>query len=144
MRGATPVYLSLVSVGFNFNPRTPCGVRPSVFSSGFHIPHFNPRTPCGVRHLQDDDVRDGQEISIHAPHAGCDAGKTMREIIVSLFQSTHPMRGATWRRHSRPHRQRHFNPRTPCGVRLAFSTRLARIREFQSTHPMRGATLGSQ
>ena len=79
--------------------------------------HFNPRTPCGVRHLHHDTQRrtrrfqsthplrgatdlrgclvtsDG--ISIHAPLAGCDE----REVFA-------------------PARGKHFNPRTPCGVRL--------------------------
>ena len=70
-----------------------------------------------------------------------------------VFQSTHPMRGATRRRHQRclgreisihaPHAgcERNFNPRTPCGVRRAGRRRPARAATFQSTHPMRGATV---
>ena len=58
-------------------------------------------------------------ISIHAPHAGCDdtfppTGTTL----VVLFQSTHPMRGAT-----------------------ELDDNGAVKIPFQSTHPMRGATL---
>ena len=34
----------------------------------------------------------------------------------------------------------HFNPRTPCGVRLAYSIRSTENTIFQSTHPLRGAT----
>ena len=34
----------------NFNPRTPCGVRLLLLSSGCLPSYFNPRTPCGVRH----------------------------------------------------------------------------------------------
>ena len=34
-------------------------------------------------------------ISIHAPHAGCDTCPLSCTSVVSLFQSTHPMRGAT-------------------------------------------------
>ena len=34
----------------NFNPRTPCGVRPCGCERGGEMcGHFNPRTPCGVR-----------------------------------------------------------------------------------------------
>ena len=35
----------------------------------------------------------------------------------------------------------HFNPRTPCGVRLRSWSRYCASSKFQSTHPLRGATL---
>ena len=58
-----------------------------------------------------------QQISILAPHEGCDR----RELVVDLkriqFQSSHPMRGATERFY-----------------------RAGRYDRFQSSHPMRGAT----
>ena len=125
-------------------------------------------------------------ISIHAPLAGCDAGRgrfcRRREDFnprtpcgvrltgpalpsrALLFQSTHPLRGATpprspgsaamsnfnprtpcgvrpMRRGDRQQKQGDFNPRTPCGVRpLGLMPDLARW-IFQSTHPLRGATL---
>ena len=61
-------------------------------------------------------------ISIHAPLAGCDSIRCMTTPRSSTFQSTHPLRGAT--RSPRPPcaRQGHFNPRTPCGVRLHLIT----------------------
>ena len=55
-----------------FNPRTPCGVRPSIGGLVRTISYFNPRTPCGVRHWLTNWLYPAQ-----------------------LFQSTHPMRGAT-------------------------------------------------
>ena len=37
------------SLGENFNPRTPCGVRrPQTARTPMSV-NFNPRTPCGVR-----------------------------------------------------------------------------------------------
>ena len=34
----------------DFNPRTPCGVRPTTSSAAYgSTVNFNPRTPCGVR-----------------------------------------------------------------------------------------------
>ena len=103
-------------------------------------------------------------ISIHAPHAGCDLNALRTVGTQGIFQSTHPMRGATSccaaaeiyaqqiSIHA-PHagcdpRDRgagsagelHFNPRTPCGVRHKQALSLTRLPEFQSTHPMRGAT----
>ena len=125
---------------FYFNPRTPCGVRHLANSSmsacvaiSIHAPHagcdtgrvhsrsricnFNPRTPCGVRRECAYIADFVYTISIHAPHAGCDANAQRARCSIG-----------------------DFNPRTPCGVRphvlLADSSHLL----FQSTHPMRGAT----
>ena len=83
--------------------------------------NFNPRTPCGVRHIY--------TIPIHT---------------VTIFQSTHPVRGATTTASRKSTRTRtisihapragcdaffaalaseggDFNPRTPCGVRRSCS-----------------------
>ena len=104
---------------WNFNPRTPRGVRPmSSLSRSRASLHFNPRTPRGVRpvpsptgwaslkfqsthpargatpHVGQRPVQ--QAISIHAPREGCDA----------------PPHGSKSARG-------HFNPRTPRGVRRA-------------------------
>ena len=84
-------------------------------------------------------LRREKQISIHAPHAGCDLCDMICETSEEVFQSTHPMRGATKSGvvvagnvsisiHA-PHAgcdqtEAHhitlsvnFNPRTPCGVR---------------------------
>ena len=146
----------------NFNPRTPCGVRPDGAGDGQGARYFNPRTPCGVRRLWFSYIRD----------------------MMIEFQSTHPLRGATFglihtaqKRHFNPRtpcgvRRRasrevdirlNFNPRTPCGVRqgdqyvwsesgtisihaplAGCDRRCSQLRAkrvtFQSTHPLRGAT----
>ena len=61
-----------------------------------------------------------------------------------IFQSTHPVWGATPGGHHQKHRQCYFNPRTPCGVRHMISIALHCFHtEFQSTHPVWGATLRS-
>ena len=96
MRRATPP--SFTALPGNFNPRTPCGVRPVYLDFGLedinisiHAPlagcdgakmdggsngeYFNPRTPCGVRQRR--------------PPARSKSGS---------FQSTHPLRGATLHR----------------------------------------------
>ena len=101
----------------NFNPRTPCGVRPlgyipiasadqfqsthpvwgATTAQGHSQPeggHFNPRTPCGVRRRYID-----------------------RKLEAGEFQSTHPVWGATGSLPQCISRQLDFNPRTPCGVR---------------------------
>ena len=151
------------SAPFNFNPRTPCGVRLDRDQGAGSRGDFNPRTPCGVRRWL-----------------------PLRGIRRAQFQSTHPMRGATKISDGGKRYYRNFNPRTPCGVRLVlplagvplylhFNPRtpcgvrplghqfelveatisihaphagcdvaergdLRLLQKFQSTHPMRGAT----
>ena len=160
--GATGTTCKPVMTNDNFNPRTPCGVRPKegpggpsfiLFQSTHPVwgattrcaricasrPNFNPRTPCGVRHILP---------SFHP--------------LPWLFQSTHPVWGATigtWfqintihisihaPRVGCDHRRRgtaasapYFNPRTPCGVRQGYAQVVRYRYQFQSTHPVWGAT----
>ena len=56
-------------------------------------------------------------ISIHAPREGCDHSYGCTHVLNLLFQSTHPVRGAT-----------------------TSSADLTSGEQFQSTHPVRGAT----
>ena len=180
-------YASTVSGDSDFNPRTPCGVRrarrgKTSKRSGFQSTHPM-RGATGDRRA----YQRYASISIHAPHAGCDSVRSInlskisyfnprtpcgvrpfrlsRWISCRTFQSTHPMRGATFKQtpaktrakisihaphagcdkdHGRGGRRgRDFNPRTPCGVRQAPEGEKEAAREFQSTHPMRGATPSS-
>ena len=109
-----------------------------------------------------EDGRIDQDISIHAPLAGCDAGRCtpksqkthfnprtpcgvrLRQRLpgrsAARFQSTHPLRGATPDARAQLLRLQHFNPRTPCGVRPWTRSSSGASGEFQSTHPLRGAT----
>ena len=101
--------------------------------------NFNPRTPCGVRHLRSPRLIAMAGISIHAPLAGCDANMAALLDLATIsihaplagcdpapnaifrrrvvFQSTHPLRGATIDQKGKEPKVVHFNPRTPCGVR---------------------------
>ena len=56
-------------------------------------------------------------ISIHAPLAGCDIPVPATTLLFHVFQSTHPLRGATLCFKSSISSWSYFNPRTPCGVR---------------------------
>ena len=96
MWGATSSYGRPHSAASDFNPRTPCGVRPCC-SSGM----------CWIKN-----------ISIHAPRVGCDASTLRPPGLDCLFQSTHPVWGATTTLHISRRLSLDFNPRTPCGVRL--------------------------
>ena len=100
-----------------FNPRAPCGARPSSsirLSPSFR---FNPRAPCGARPRLS--LRDGcnAHVSIHAPHAGRDRDvEAVLDVALVSIHAPHAGRDITCR----------FAPPPP--------------RRFQSTRPMRGAT----
>ena len=123
----------------DFNPRSPCGERPGRGKAGANRPDFNPRSPCGER-------RHGYTFGARGIQ----------------FQSTLPLRGATYRRLCSAIRPaisihaplagsdyvapflgsvyRYFNPRSPCGERRPRHDYTAAIVQFQSTLPLRGAT----
>ena len=143
LRGATiavctPAFMFSISI---HAPLAGCDHR--CRASAWQINHFNPRTPCGVRHgralievnralfqsthplrgatRNPESITKQQQISIHAPLAGCDYLGAAGEVEADPFQSTHPLRGAT----------------------IAVTTsRFPQI--FQSTHPLRGATRGQR
>ena len=99
-----------------FNPRTPCGVRPGRTARKGETPYFNPRTPCGVRlgvgHILYGLLHFNPRTPCGVRRRGCRSRRARR-----IFQSTHPVRGAT------------VCAAVTCG-----------FEEFQSTHPVRGAT----
>ena len=57
------------------------------------------------------------KISIHAPHTGRDVAVQESRYGVLLFQSTRPIRGATWGMVCRSGMVSYFNPRAPYGAR---------------------------
>ena len=60
------------------------------------LQHFNPRSPCGERPLLCHNGSSPLTISIHAPRAGSDACFLLFRLLLLLFQSTLPVRGATF------------------------------------------------
>ena len=97
--------------------------------------YFNPRTPCGVRLPDEIPPWLYAEISIHAPHAGCDKLLICAGREFSVFQSTHPMRGATEGNETLLCNHAYFNPRTPCGVRQPASGWQPADRDFNPRTP---------
>ena len=79
-----------------FNPRTPCGVRPVSPSNGGLLVEFQSTHSLRSATGYTQPIVVFRRVSIHALLAECDA-----------------------RCHRRPQRRSGFNPRTPCGVRLA-------------------------
>ena len=57
------------------------------------------------------------EISTHAPLAGRDGKRCCLTLLISVFQPTRPLRGATVMVRQIPVLHLHFNPRAPCGAR---------------------------
>ena len=102
----------------DFNPRSPCGERHDITETVNASADFNPRSPCGERLTENSDTQKNRSISIHAPHAGSDPPAKQRlkrpnnfnprspcgerpifrisRPWAGLFQSTLPMRGATF------------------------------------------------
>ena len=171
---------------WNFNPRTPCGVRRTLGDAlrivrviSIHAPRVGCDEHAGQRNQGQpisihaprvgcDSVRGGdgaaaKRISIHAPRVGCDKRISNTSPTRTVFQSTHPVWGATGNGLIDSGGVVDFNPRTPCGVRLFsfcgfpacvdFNPRtpcgvrrplvLAAVDDpaFQSTHPVWGATI---
>ena len=169
----------------HFNPRTPCGVRPRRTSTPCGVSRFQSTHPLRGATLDDSHYNstsafqsthplrgatyayyangNSKVISIHAPLAGCDwqTVSTHRTNGISIHA---PLAGCDSHPSPQAHPPLNFNPRTPCGVRLAAETRTGirvsisihaplagcdihgrrrRVRgvQFQSTHPLRGATL---
>ena len=101
--------------------------------------YFNPRAPCGARPERLWPFRRLLKISIHAPLAGRDADLRV-EFQSSAFQSTRPLRGATWRS-SGGFMTSQISIHAPLAGRDAFPNhRSPAFSAFQSTRPLRGAT----
>ena len=108
---------------------------------GLYFPkhNFNPRTPCGVRPVRHGERHLCAAISIHAPLAGCDLPQDAPVIFEGI--SIHaPLAGCDAALRVDSCMCSNFNPRTPCGVRPADLPKAHAEAQFQSTHPLRGAT----
>ena len=98
MRSATQLPVRIRPSSPHFNPRTPCGVRPSYASLEFPVlPDFNPRTPCGVRPGCRVYIRwSGSHFN---PRTPCGVRRLLSTVGCAVL---------------------YFNPRTPCGVRQLY------------------------
>ena len=79
----------------DFNPRTPCGVRRSYAQPGRRSGNFNPRTPCGVRLGHNCNL--GRSTHNFNPRTPCGVRPSAHRAARPgrVFQSTHPVWGAT-------------------------------------------------
>ncbi len=123
-----------LSAMYNFNPRSPCGERPAALSAATAEGVFQSTLPVrgatkvssdcrpellfqstlpvrgATQILQRQNVVDA--ISIHAPRAGSDS-------VILLINSS----------------KAHFNPRSPCGERLALQNLVYVLRYFNPRSP---------
>ena len=95
LRGATPAAHSVLLI-FRISIHAPlAGCDQALAEFGISMADFNPRTPCGVRPRERGKLQRRLGISIHAPLAGCDLRLDFINAFFVPFQSTHPLRGAT-------------------------------------------------
>ena len=71
------------------------GATLSLLPMSLRLQGFNSRTPGGVRLLLRQGLIVVLDVSIHAPREGCDAMDIYHRLQCTLFQFTHPGRGAT-------------------------------------------------
>ncbi len=103
----------------NFNPRSPCGERPSrtalkpspLFIS-IHVPRVGNDHKWYISGIF------AIIISIHVPRVGNDNNHKTEQPNLNKFQSTFPVWGTTGSCCRQSSRSNHFNPRSPCGERL--------------------------
>ena len=76
MRGATHRQIPRSACARDFNPRTPCGVRPCRVQRVYLHGQFQSTHPMrGATYRKTDNLCTTKDISIHAPHAGCDVDR---------------------------------------------------------------------
>ena len=144
MRGATTTLLSGGGSTSYFNPRAPCGARlfaKPMMALSLEFQSTRPMRGATPIYLI---VAGCHAISIHAPHAGRDAIYAKAVKRRHLFQSTRPMRGATDTADTAAIRQRHFNPRAPCGARQLGPRRKGRRSGISIHAPHAGRDAGPQ
>ena len=100
-----------------FNPRTPCGVRPSIFSprgvhSTFQSTHSLRSATMGPRNCRPD-----RRVSIHALLAECDLPRRPASSSPSPGFNPRTPCGVRQFNGLKKSPRHSFNPRTPCGVR---------------------------
>ena len=116
LRGATYCnYSNCYSYNVSIHaPLARCDAPENFLSWNYSVSIHAPLARCDVWIVQGGQ---GAGVSIHAPLARCDMGVAVENVMDTMFQSTHPLRGAT--------------VTTPVTTTVPM---------FQSTHPLRGAT----
>ena len=77
-----------------FNPRSPCGERPSIAKLWSSVTYFNPRSPCGERPPPKERRNVPQHFNPRSP-CGERLSGHQEALSLGVFQSTLPVWGAT-------------------------------------------------
>ena len=126
----------------DFNPHSPCGERHENTTPPPTEEEFQSTLPLRGATMPKFFVWDRLRISIHTPLAGSDKptnqpvheayyfnphspcgerpGEKRQMAKLIIFQSTLPLRGATYRSNLRSQAPTNFNPHSPCGERHGF------------------------
>ena len=123
----------------SFNPRTPCGVRRTVFvfAPAHHLFQSTHSLRSATRRSG---LRKAKSsVSIHALLAECDMVRSRSQKATSCFNPRTPC-GVRLQPRAVSGLGASFNPRTPCGVRPECGTSSRDNEVFQSTHSLRSAT----
>ena len=124
---------------YDFNPHSPCGERRGLQDAFGFVHGISIHTPLAGSDETRMGVQQSRNISIHTPLAGSDRKSCHRllkwmnfnphspcgerrlilpsRVLVSIFQSTLPLRGATGHTRHHPNIPCYFNPHSPCGER---------------------------
>ena len=118
IRGATGRASAIRSGTIYFNPRAPYGARPNEARPRYKYGRISIHAPHTGRDVTEFFINiKSLRISIHAPHTGRDSRLSHIRLTSSIFQSTRPIRGATFCGLPCPLEQVYFNPRAPYGAR---------------------------
>ena len=162
LRGATSASRPFLHKTENFNPRSPYGERRLETWERFGSYIFQSTLPLRGATRVGDRLSPHGEISIHAPLTGSDRDINFQirkktdfnprspygerpltrftRSLPATFQSTLPLRGATFVAAIGNYGYADFNPRSPYGERPGRHTMRMPPCVFQSTLPLRGAT----
>ena len=142
MRGATAVYCPGLRGKADFNPRSPCGERPTTRCSTIGKPIFQSTLPMRGATAALKDFLRGDRISIHAPHAGSDFGRL--KAAPSTWISIHAPHAGSDNQVVRAINEHYdFNPRSPCGERRFVPVDFRRDLSISIHAPHAGSDPGS-
>ena len=140
LAGCDQTITGVIGAAGDFNPRTPCGVRPVRRGGQPQLKAFQSTHPLRGATSPAEAAPYAPAISIHAPLAGCDSASAIRFRAAYAFQSTHPLRGATKPRIIALAADGISIHAPLAGCDVSTNSSMNSALSFQSTHPLRGAT----
>ena len=139
MRGAT-IYGHLSRTEQEFQPTRPLrGATSTSISLRIKVTYFNPRAPCGARPSFQEILSEPSEFQPTRPLRGA-TSPTLKEVLTEDISTHAPLAGRDRTEPKTVRKNSHFNPRAPCGARPQHSRDPNTQQEFQPTRPLRGAT----